>query len=138
MAEEIGVDQSQLTKALNLAKLPVDVINAFPSPLDLQYRWSSDLVAAIQRDPDFVLERARETQSAIARPSAKDVFARLIEGRGTVPQSSKEPVMLSGKGKQKAALVFDSVNEAVQIKLSNVPSAKFEKLQSIIKEFLSK
>lgn len=138
LAEEIGVDQSQLTKALNLAKLPGDVINAFPSPLDLQYRWSSDLVAAIQKDPDFVLERARELQSSVPRPSAKDVFGRLIEGRGTVPQSNKEPVMLSGKGKQRAAMVFDSANEAVQIKLSNVPSAKFEKLQSIIKDFLSK
>lgn len=138
LAEEIGVDQSQLTKALNLAKLPADVVNAFPSPLDLQYRWSSDLVAAIQKDPDFVLHRAREMTLAVPRPSAKDVFARLIEGRGTVPQPNKEPIMLSGKGNQKAALVFDLPNEAVQIKLSNISPAKFDKLQSIIKDFLSK
>lgn len=138
LAIDINVDQSQLAKAISLAKLPVDVVKSFISPLDLQYRWASDLVAAIQDDPDFVLACAKEIQATVPRLDSNAVFVRLISGRGTVPQSPKEPIKLEGKGGQKGTLVLDSVKGAAQIKLTNIPPAKFEKLQSIIKEFLSK
>jgi ParB family chromosome partitioning protein len=138
LADEIGFDQSQLTKALNLAKLPADVTNAFISPLDLQYRWSTDLVAAIQKDPDFVLARAKEIQALVPRPSSNEVFARLIAGRGTVPHWSADPIQLEGKGRQKGTLLFDAGKGTAQIKLANIAPAKFEKLQILIKEFLSK
>jgi hypothetical protein len=62
----------------------------------------------------------------------------LIAGRGTVPQSLKAPIKLEGKGEQKGTLVLDSVKGFAQIKLSNIPPAKLEKLQSLIKEFLLK
>jgi ParB family chromosome partitioning protein len=138
LALDINVDQSQLAKAINLAKLPADVIKAFVSPLDLQYRWASDLVAAIQKDPDFVLACAKDIQATVPRLDSNAVFARLIGGRGTVPQSPNEPIKLEGKGDQKGTLVLDSVKGTAQIKLSNITPVKLEKLQSIIKEFLSK
>jgi ParB family chromosome partitioning protein len=46
LAEAVGIDLSQLGKALSLARLPQDVLGAFQSPLDLQYRWASELVPA--------------------------------------------------------------------------------------------
>ena len=138
LAAEIGFDQSQLTKALNLAKLPADVINAFISPLDLQYRWAADLLAAIQRDPDFVLACAKEIQAMAPRPNSNEVFSRLTAGRGTVPHSPNELIKLEGKGEQKGILVLDSVKGTAQIKLTNITPAKLDKLQAIIKEFLSK
>jgi hypothetical protein len=45
---------------------------------------------------------------------------------------------LAGKGDQKGILILDSVKGTALIKLSNIAPAKLEKLQSIIKEFLSK
>lgn len=138
LSVEINVDQSQLAKAISLAKLPVDVVNAFKSPLDLQYRWASNLVSAIQDDPDFVLASAREIQAMVPRLDSNAVFSRLISRRGTVPQASKEPIQLKGKGEQNATLVLDTVKGVAQIKLKNIPPAKLAKLQSIINDFLSK
>jgi ParB family chromosome partitioning protein len=138
LAIEISVDQSQLAKAISLAKLPPDVVKAFISPLDLQYRWASDLVAALQEDPDSVLACAKEIQAMVPRPDSNTVFSRLIAGRGTVPQSPSAPIKLEGKGVQKGTLVLDSAKGFALIKLSNIPPAKLEKLQSLLKEFLSK
>jgi hypothetical protein len=45
---------------------------------------------------------------------------------------------LEGKGVQKGTLVLDSAKGFALIKLSNIPPAKLEKLQSLLKEFLSK
>ena len=138
LAIDINVDQSQLAKAISLARLPADVVKAFKSPLDLQYRWASDLVAAIQNNPDYVLACAKEIQTTNPRLDSNAVFARLISEPGTVSQSPKEPIKLDGKGEQKGAIVFDWVKGAAQIKLTNIPPAKLEKLQSCIKEFLSR
>ena len=69
LAEAASLDLSQLGKALALARLPVDVINAFPSPLDLQYRWAPILTQALQKDPDIVLARAKQLQNQSPRPA---------------------------------------------------------------------
>ena len=60
-----SVQTNELGKALALARLPADVIAAFPSPLDLQYRWASLLIPAIQKDPDLILARAKELRSSL-------------------------------------------------------------------------
>lgn len=138
LAEEIGVDQSQLSKAINLAKLPSDVIRAFVSPLDLQYRWASDLMAAIQRDPDYVLTLAKEIQGLQPRVPSAEVFKRLIAGRGTVPQLSGESIKLLGKGAQKAELELDLSKGSAKAKLTNIPPSKLEKLQALIQDFILK
>ena len=60
LAEALGANQSDVNRAIKLARLPADVVRAFSSPLDLQVRWQKALTDAMQRDPDGVLGRARE------------------------------------------------------------------------------
>ena len=138
LAEAIAVDQSQLTKALNLAKLPADVLKAFSSPLDLQYRWASDLMAALQRDPDYVLSIARELQALSPRLGSAEVFKRLTVDRGTVPHLGVETVTMTGKGEQTGVLTLNSAKGSASIKLSHIPPARLSKLQALIQDFLSK
>lgn len=64
LAREIGVDKGNVSKALRLADLPDEVVRAFKSPLDLQYRWAKLLSDALESDREGVLLRARQAIGA--------------------------------------------------------------------------
>jgi len=136
LAEEVGMDHSQLSKALNLARLPSDVLNAFESPLDLQYRWVFDLVNAIQKDPDHVLNIAKAIQMEKPRPPSVDVFKQLTVTRGTVPHSVEKVVVVNGESDQQGKIVFNSKKRCVRIDLSNIDPVRFEEVKSVIKRLL--
>jgi ParB family chromosome partitioning protein len=133
LAEEVGIDHSQLSKSLALARLPVDVLNAFTSPLDLQYRWVASLVGAIQKDPDFVLAAANAIQSESPRPAAAAVFKRLC---GTVPHTAKDIEVLEGKGGQTGTLTFDKKNGSVRIDLANIDPKRFAVVKAAIEKLI--
>ena len=137
MAEEVAYDQSQLSKAVSLARLPVDIVKAFVNPLDLQYRWASDLVASLQQNPELVLSLAKEIQSEIPRPAAAAVFSRLTEKRGTVPRSKPRLISLKGTLGQVAEMVFNEKKCSVEINLSNIKLARHAELETLIKHFLA-
>lgn len=137
LAEEVGIDQSQLTKALSLARLPVDILNAFESPLDLQYRWVADLVGAIQRDPDGVLSVAKAIQSESPRPPSAVVLKRLTGGRGTVPRSGSGDDTIEGSAGQTGRLTFDPKKRVVRIELANIDPARFVAVRAAVKKLLS-
>lgn len=137
LAEEVGIDQSQLTKALALARLPTDILKSFASPLDLQYRWVSDLNGALQRDPDYVLEIAKAILVESPRPTSGEVFRRLTSGRGTVPRPIKKTEGLKGAGGQKGQFEFDSENRSVRIDLTNIDPARFAEVKEAIKRLFS-
>ncbi len=136
LAEEVGIDQSQLTKALSLARLPVDILNAFVSPLDLQYRWVADLVGAIQKDPDRVLEIAKAIATESPRPPAATVFQRLTVARGTVPHLTSKLQSVDGIAGQKGKLAFNDKKRSVRIDLENIDPARFVAITAAIKKLL--
>jgi len=70
LSEALGVDVSLVSKSLSLARLPDAVVEAFPSPLDIQFRWAQPLAEALQRDPDGVLARAQGLQEAAGQGGA--------------------------------------------------------------------
>lgn len=82
LAEAIGVDLGAVGKALALADLPDGVIEAFASPLDLQYRWAKPLADAVSQDPKGVLARAAELKTRRGQVVAKAVFETLVAGQG--------------------------------------------------------
>ncbi|MDM0117287.1 ParB/RepB/Spo0J family partition protein [Variovorax sp. J22R133] len=77
LAAAIGVDSTNLSRALVLARLPDKVLQAFASPLDLQFRWSAPLKAAYENDPAGVLARAERIAAQRGSMSAKEIFAAL-------------------------------------------------------------
>ena len=81
LAEAIGVQASNVSVAIKIARLPVDVLNAFPSRLDIQYRWALPLADALEKEPDVVLKKAKTISASKndAPRSAVDVYRTLIE-----------------------------------------------------------
>lgn len=137
LAEEVGIDQSQLTKALALARLPSDILKSFANPLDLQYRWVSDLNGALQQDPEYVLGIAKAILAESPRPTSGEVLRRLTAGRGTVPHLIKKTENLEGKGGQKGQFEFDRKKRSIRIDLTNIDPARFSEVKETIKKLLS-
>ena len=91
LSEEIGADPTNISKAVSLARLPESILDSFESRLDIQYRWASDLKAALEKEPDLILARAadiKKQRSAGNQLSSQSAF-NLLVGKAS---SSNKPV----------------------------------------------
>jgi ParB family transcriptional regulator, chromosome partitioning protein len=71
----LGVDLGNASRAIAIARLPAEVLAAFESPTQIQYRWGQELLNALQKDPDGVVARATAigfTVEALAPAVAMD------------------------------------------------------------------
>jgi ParB family chromosome partitioning protein len=135
LAQELAVDKGNISKALRLAELPADVVAAFPSPTDLQYRWSKLLNDAIQRDPEGVLVRARELRlPGRARPAPKQVLESLLGV--TAPVSVNTPVVVNGKNL--ADVLIDGDRVVVKFARGALDAEKTERLRKMLVDLLDK
>ena len=137
MATALGVDPGNLSKAIKLASLPSEIIDAFASPLDLQFRWSSDLTEAFERDPAKVLVAAEAARQANPRPAAKDVYSRLI---GATESAGEEPAVREFvTGKKRVATWSKQARGdiALKIKRGALSPAKERKLLETLERLLS-
>ena len=135
LSKEVGIDKGNLSKALRLAELPNDVVDAFPSPLDLQFRWAKLLNDAIQQAPDEVLARARSlSENNKGKHSSKEVLDILL---GVKPNAvSEQPVVVGGK--PLAKICIDGNRVAVQFSKGVLSQEKTKQLHALIEEFLQK
>lgn len=137
LSEAASIDLSQLGKALALARLPADVIAAFPNPLELQYRWAPLLTQAIQKDPEAILARAKDLKSSTEKLSSAQVLTRLLEGGGTVPPPSPKKITVKGKEGQTAEIKLDADKKSAVISLANIDPSRFGDIEKAIKALLS-
>jgi len=80
LADSIGQDPGNVSKACRIARLPSVVLDAFPRRIDIQFNWSTKLARAFERDAAGVIERARRiaAQRAAGRGmDAKQTFSEL-------------------------------------------------------------
>jgi ParB family chromosome partitioning protein len=133
LASSIGAQVGNVSTAIQLASLPAEVVDAFPSPLNLQFRWGTALKAVIDRNPGEVLAMARELAAMQPRLAAKDVLARLT---GAAASARREaPLPLTSNGQVVGFWDKDAKgNLSVQIKAGSLPAAKEKRLR----EFLEK
>lgn len=133
LAQELTVDKGNISKAIRLAELPADVVAAFSSPTDLQYRWSKLLNDAIQRDPEAVLTRARELQvPGHAKPTPKQVLEALL-GK-SAPVSVNQPVLVNGK--PLAEMLIDGDRVVVKFARGALDLEESERLRKMLEDFL--
>jgi len=85
-----GVDEALVSKALMLARLPAEVIAAFESPIDLQFRHAKPLQDAVEADRDCVLEIARHLATEPSPRLPGYVLKRLT----TIAETPIEPFNL--------------------------------------------
>jgi ParB family chromosome partitioning protein len=135
LSREIGIDKGNLSKALRLAELPQEIVNAFPSPLDLQFRWAKLLSDAMQQEPDEVLERAKRLSAdRTSKRNAKEVLNNLlgVNSKETFEQS----VVVDGKSLAEVRANGDRLT--VQFSKGVLTQEEAKKLSSLVKDFLQK
>lgn len=135
LAESLGVNSSDASRAVQLAKLPKELVAAFLTPLDLQVRWAKPLTDALQRDPEGVLARAREAAGRGASRSATDVFGWLI----SKPLKAEVQQIPINAGKKKLAVMTVASGGKVTVEFeSGVVSADQQMaLVKVLKDFLT-
>lgn len=98
MAGELNISVGALNMALALANLPEEIVAAFPSPLELQYRWAADLAAALEKDTAGVMTKARELAASNPRPPAKEVLALLVSaGSGSAAKPTMRELRIADR-----------------------------------------
>lgn len=136
LADAIGADPGNVSKAITLARLPDAVIESFPSPLAIQFNWGPALSAAVQKDPEGTIARAKEL--APRKLGAREVFDALTGVQGAVvPYNTVEVKLESKDGKRSALIKTDTSGKAI-IKFSKgVMDAKARsELTRFIQQFL--
>jgi ParB family transcriptional regulator, chromosome partitioning protein len=139
LADAVGADLSNVGKALSLASLPDEIVSAFASPLDLQYRWAKPLRDAWDADAPGVRERAWAVKQRQPRPAAREVFEILIGGAraggGTVPPLSSRAVRVGGVGAGTVAINSRGAT-LISIDPGYVEASRLDDLALLIERFL--
>lgn len=135
LSEALGVDVSLVSKSLSLARLPAAVVNAFASPLEIQFRWAQPLAEALQRDADGVIERALHIrESDLALPAPKVLAMLLGPSQAQVLNRSTPPEqVIEGAGGRKAHLSRDAQG---QFLIRFAPGALNESAEAEIAAFV--
>lgn len=138
LAEGLGVDVSLVSKSVSLARLPEAVVAAFPSPLDIQFRWAAPLAEALQKDPEGTLNRAKAIASEGGALGAAAVFNRLVKAEEPTP-SAVEPgaAQILKAGKPAGTVVADGKGRVVvRLKAGVLPAARQKQFVEMLEKFL--
>ncbi|NML15680.1 ParB/RepB/Spo0J family partition protein [Azohydromonas caseinilytica] len=135
LAEAVQVDVSLVSKSLALARLPAAVVEAFASPLEIQFRWAQPLSELLQKDPDAVLERARELKAQGRALAAQAVFNALT-GQ-TAPAPAAGSAHLRRDGRKLATLSRDARGRAsLRFEAGVLPPEREAELLQLVEDFI--
>ncbi len=140
LAEATGVDLGAVGKALALADLPDEVVAAFGSPLELQYRWAKPLSDALMADHEGMLGRARELKKQAGTLVARTVFERLTSRtvKGVEPFNPPPQVDVMIGDKCVARLQITAAGGAnVAIVPGAMPATQLQALADLVEGFLT-
>ncbi len=136
LAEMLGANVSAVSRALALAGLPDDVVGAFRSPLELQFRWAKPLADALSADESGVKARAREAGSWSPRKPAADVFDYLVHGTRSRAAIAPQTWTLSRDGRPVATIRQSPGGLSVEWADATADSAAFERCLQAVRSAL--
>lgn len=136
MAEELGVNQALISRAMALAELPEEVVAAFPSPMDLQFRWAKPLTDALAEDRAAVLKRAEELSALKGKLGAAAIFSRLV-ATDVAENDAETTYDVKLSGKRVATVKASQKGVDIRIEPKLVPENKVGALVKLIEGFLS-
>jgi ParB family chromosome partitioning protein len=137
LAQAIGRDLGDIGKALSLARLPLAVVQAFRSPLDLQYRWAKPLADAQQRDPEGLVARARALKSQVDKRTPKQIFEALADGAPAAARAAPADIGIRLAGRQVAVVSSDASGHTVVRFAKALPQEKRRALADAVEQFLA-
>ena len=135
LAEAIGVQASNISVAVKIARLPADVLDAFPSRLDIQYRWAAPLADALEKEPDVILKKAKAIvdRKDVAPRSATDVYRALIGSSKNITDNLSPEFSSSGTN----SVVVKRSGKKVLFEIDNLNKEKFERVHKAILQALA-
>lgn len=136
LAVEVGADPGNVSKAISIARLPEDVVRAFASPTEIQYRWGQLLQIALQKDPEGVMNRAKELHRDANTRSSLDVLDHLI-GRVKKIRAASQELMRKGKSVGRIKRAADgSLN--IVVKAGVLDDLSYKRLQDAIESVIAR
>lgn len=137
LADAIGVDLGNLGRALSLARLPAEVVGAFNSPLDLQFRWAKPLSESHESDPAGLVGRAIALKASAQVLTAREIFEALLgKGEGVVPYNPPADIVLKHQRKQAAVVSVDAKGRTLVRFEATLGDQKRRDLAKLIQNFL--
>jgi len=138
MCDYLGVDVGNASKAIVLARLPAPVLACFPSPLELQQAWATPLSAALQKNPDQVLARAKAMATAASPVSAGEAFKQLVE-EGVVSNHTpaESTVVVQGVDGRSGTIRFNGRKKSFDIRLNGLDERQIKAIESAVKKLLN-
>ena len=135
LAEALGVNLSDASRAVQLAKLPKDIVVAFATPLDLQVRWAKPLADALQRDPEGTLARARSAMALGASRKPAEVLGLLL----AAPAQPQPRDIAIRQGAKPVAILKLAANGklTIEFEAGAVPDGQIDALAKLIEGFLT-
>ncbi|OGA98901.1 MAG: hypothetical protein A3E25_12875 [Burkholderiales bacterium RIFCSPHIGHO2_12_FULL_69_20] len=137
LAQAIGRDLGDIGKALSLARLPLAVVQAFRSPLDLQYRWAKPLADAQQRDPEGLVARARALKSQVDKRTPKQIFEALVDAAPAAARAVPADIGIRVAGRQVAVVASDASGHTVVRFAKALPQEQRRALADAVAQFLA-
>jgi len=89
LARAMGMDSGDLTKALQLAGLPKELVEVFSSPGELRFRDAKPIADAIAKNKDSVLAEAAVIKALPTQLSTNEIVRRLTKSAGVGPSNTK-------------------------------------------------
>jgi len=135
LAEAIGVQPSNVSVAVKIARLPAGVLDAFPSRLDIQYRWAVPLADALEKDSDVVLKKAKAIAASKGKAprSAAEVFRDLTGAGKKSPERPPE----TGLGAHAAQVAVRRDGKKVVFEIDNLGKDKVARIHEAILKILA-
>lgn len=137
LCDAIKVDPGNASKAVKIARLPAEVLDAFPSRLDIQYRWAQPLDESVTNAAETVLKRAQEIieerKGGKSLPAAV-VFDRLTAAAPAAKPKAKERTLMGKNGS--ARVVESNGRYQAEFPKGTLRPGQVEKLESFISSLL--
>lgn len=146
LSAAIGIDHSNVSKAIAITQLPTEIVEAFGSPLNLQFKWSTGLKEAIQKDPEGVLERVAEIktlsvaleesgQKPLKPPAIYEILISATSRKDQGAAMSVKPIDIVVAGEKEATLKIDKNGRPVVTLMKPISSKKRTQLARLIQDF---
>lgn len=135
LAVEVGADPGNVSKAISIARLPPDVLAAFQTPTDIQYRWAQLIQKALDKDPDAVLLRAQTLASETTKPPSAEVLDILI-GQVRKLRESSVDLRKAGKSLGRIKRATDG-SVLISVKPGVLSEASYQRLREMVESIVT-
>ena len=134
LSDSLGIDVATVSRYVTLARLPDAIINAFASPLDIQFNWITKLNHAWQAKPEEVIRRAEVLLEATPKPPPRDIFLGLIED----PSVASRNTLIEIKGDQDRSGVIqvNRKKNSIDISLNGVSADKVKQIEHFVRDLI--